>query len=71
MVCTPAGMPILWAPVNPKLDEREVLTGMLDREPDVVTGQSGLLLIADRGFASEEFEAGLARRGVETGRRAC
>ncbi|MET9425568.1 transposase [Streptomyces sp. NPDC006540] len=50
---------------NPKLDEREVLTAMLDREPDAVTDRSGLLLIADKGFASKEFEADLASRGAE------
>jgi hypothetical protein len=65
LVCTPTGMPILWALANPKLDEREVLTAMLDREPEAVTGRPGLLLIADKGFASKEFEADLAWRGAE------
>ncbi|SFF31497.1 Transposase DDE domain-containing protein [Streptomyces mirabilis] len=65
LVCTPTGMPILWALANPKLDEREVLTAMLDREPDAVTDRPGLLLIADKGFASREFEADLALRGAE------
>ncbi|MCT9114370.1 IS982 family transposase, partial [Streptomyces mirabilis] len=65
LVCTPGGMPVLWAMVNPKLDEREVLTAMLDREPETVTDRPGLLLIADKGFASKEFEAGLALRGAE------
>lgn len=60
LVCTPTGMPILWALANPKLDEREVLTAMLDREPDAVTCRPGLLLIADKGFASREFETDLA-----------
>jgi hypothetical protein len=50
---------------NPKLDEREVLTAMLDRDPDAVTGRPGLLLNADKGFASKEFEADLALRGAE------
>ncbi|MFE9255206.1 transposase, partial [Streptomyces sp. NPDC006879] len=65
LVCTPAGMPILWALANPKLDEREVLTAMLDREPDTVTDRPGLLLITDKGFASKEFETVLALRGTE------
>ncbi|MEE1766800.1 transposase [Streptomyces sp. JV185] len=65
LVCTPTGMPILWALANPKLDEREVLTAMLDREPEAVTDRPGLLLIADKGFASKEFEADLALRGAE------
>lgn len=58
-------MPILWALANPKLDEREVLTAILDREPAAVTDRPGLLLIADKGFASKEFEADLALRGAE------
>jgi hypothetical protein len=41
-----------------------VLTAMLDREPDAVTGRPGLLFIADKGFASKEFASGLARGGV-------
>ncbi|GAA2938663.1 hypothetical protein GCM10011428_66310 [Streptomyces violaceus] len=65
LVCTPIGMPILWALANPKLNEREVLTAMLDREPDAVTDRPGLLLIADKAFASKEFETDLAMRGAE------
>jgi hypothetical protein len=64
LVCTPAGMPITWALASPKIDEREVLTAVLDREPHLATDRPGLLLIADKGFASKEFEADLARRGV-------
>lgn len=64
LVCTPAGMPITWALASPKIDEREVLTSMLDREPHLARDRPGLLLIADKGFASKEFEADLARQGV-------
>ena len=35
LVCTPSGMPILWALANPKLGEREVLAAMLEVEADV------------------------------------
>ncbi|MFC9426905.1 hypothetical protein [Streptomyces sp. NPDC056987] len=38
---------------------------MLDREPDTVAARPGLLLIADKGFASKEFEADLGLRGAE------
>ncbi|MFD5514301.1 IS982 family transposase [Streptomyces sp. NPDC127051] len=65
LVCTPTGMPILWSLANPKLDEREVLTAMLDREPDTVTDRPGLLVTMDKGFASKEFETDLAMRGAE------
>jgi hypothetical protein len=65
LVCTPTGMPILWALANPKLDEREVLAAMLDREPHLAADRPGLLLIADKGFASKQLEAWLADRGIE------
>ncbi|MEU9735929.1 IS982 family transposase [Streptomyces sp. NPDC048002] len=65
LVCTPIGMPITWALANPKIDEREVLAAMLDREPSLAKDRPGLLVIADRGFASKEFETDLAFRGAE------
>ncbi|MFJ5035260.1 transposase [Streptomyces sp. NPDC088560] len=65
LVCTPSGMPITWALANPKIDERQVLAAMLDREPHLATDRPGLLVIADKGFASKEFENDLAMRGAE------
>lgn len=65
LVCTPTGMPITWALANPKIDEREVLAAMLDREPDLATDRPGLLIIADKGFASKEFETDPAFRGSQ------
>jgi hypothetical protein len=35
LVCTPTGMPILWALANPKIGEREVLAAMLEVEAGV------------------------------------
>ncbi|MFB9833321.1 IS982 family transposase [Actinoallomurus acaciae] len=64
LVCTPAGMPITWALASPKIDERDVLTAMLDRDPHLATDRPGLLLIADKGFASRQFETDLADRGI-------
>ncbi|MFI1336820.1 IS982 family transposase [Streptomyces sp. NPDC020845] len=65
LVCTPTGMPVLWALANPKLDGREVLQAMLDVDVDLVADRPGLLLIADKGFASKEFENDLAMRGID------
>ncbi|WP_100466064.1 IS982 family transposase [Mycobacteroides abscessus] len=64
LVCTPTGMPILWALANAKTDEREVLQAMLDIDAGLVADRPGLLLISDKGFASKEFEYDLAMRGV-------
>ncbi|WP_052489384.1 hypothetical protein [Streptomyces sp. 150FB] len=46
---------ILWALANPKLDERED-QAMLDVDEDLIADRPGLLIIADEGFASKEFE---------------
>ncbi|MFE9925513.1 hypothetical protein ACFYQA_29280 [Streptomyces sp. NPDC005774] len=56
LVCTPAGMPMLWALADPKLGEREVLAAMLEVDAEPVRERSGLLLISDKGFASKPFE---------------
>ncbi len=65
LVCTPVGMPIMWALANPKLDEREVLAAMLDVDSGVVADRADLLLIADKGFKARWFETDLAERGIK------
>ncbi|WP_405770620.1 transposase [Actinacidiphila glaucinigra] len=64
LVCTPAGMPILWALADPKLGEREVLAAMLEIDSDLVRERPGLLLITDKGFASKPFERPLSEQGI-------
>lgn len=64
LVCTPAGMPILWALADPKLGEREVLAAMLEVEAGVVAEHEGILLISDKGFAGRDFERLLADYGI-------
>jgi hypothetical protein len=64
LVCTPAGMPILWALADPKLGEREVLAAMLEIDADLVAARPGLLLITDKGFASTDFERSLSAQGI-------
>jgi hypothetical protein len=65
LVCTPAGMPILWALANAKMGEREVLAAMLEVDADLVAERGKILLISDKGFASAKFEALLAGQGIE------
>ena len=48
LICTPAGLPITWALANPKIDDRQVLTAVLDDDPDLLTERPGLLIIADK-----------------------
>jgi DDE family transposase len=64
LVCTPAGMPILWALADPKIGEREVLAAMLQVDADLVAERKGLLLILDKGFASKPLERSLSAQGI-------
>ncbi|MFD8003019.1 hypothetical protein ACFV4J_28375 [Streptomyces mirabilis] len=45
LICTPTGMPIVWAPANPKIGEREVLASMLETDAGLVAEREGILLI--------------------------
>ena len=65
LVCTPTGMPVMWALANPKIGEREVLAAMLEVDADLVARREGILLITDKGFASKPFEEDLATQGIE------
>lgn len=65
LVCTPTGMPIMWALANPKIGEREVLTAMLEVDAGLIADRKGIVLISDKGFASKPFEKGLAEQGIE------
>jgi hypothetical protein len=65
LVCTPAGMPILWALANPKIGEREVLEAMLDRDADLIASRKGIILITDKGFSGKDLETLLSERGID------
>lgn len=66
LVCTPAGLPVLWALADPKVEggEREVLKAMLDHDAELVADRPGLLPICDKGFASTDLETEFAARGI-------
>lgn len=65
LVCTPAGLPITFALANPKADERDVALDMFDHDPTLFDGRSVQTVVADKGYASREFETRLAEHGVE------
>jgi hypothetical protein len=65
LVCTPAGMPVLWALASAKLGEREVLSAMLEVDAGLVGAREGILLISDKGFASRPFEQELIDQRIE------
>ena len=64
LVCTPAGLPVTFALTNPKVDEREVLRDLLEIEPDLLERRPGQTVMADKGYASAEFETFLTERGA-------
>jgi len=46
LICTPTGLPIIWALAHLKLDERQVLIRVFDHNRQVVTGRPGQRLLA-------------------------
>ncbi|WP_130510030.1 IS982 family transposase [Krasilnikovia cinnamomea] len=64
LICTPAGLPIAWALATPNIDERQVLTAVLEDDPSLLSGRSGLVIIGDKGYVSAELDRWLAERGV-------
>ena len=64
LIATPAGLPITWALADPKIDERQVLTAVLDHDPTLTVNRPGLTIIADKGYVSSELDTYLAERGV-------
>jgi Transposase DDE domain len=64
LVCTPAGLPISFALTNPKTDEREVARDLLEIEPALLAHRPGQTVMADKGYASREFETFLNERGA-------
>ena len=64
LVCTPAGLPVTWALASPKIDERQVLTAILEHDPELVSQRPGLVIIADKGYVSADLDRWLGQRGV-------
>jgi Transposase DDE domain len=62
VLATPDGLPIAWCLATPKLGEREVVAAMLDHERPRL--RPGLLILADKGFAGQEFEQLVATHGA-------
>jgi hypothetical protein len=64
LVCTPSGLPIAFALANPKIDEREVARDLLEIEAPLLAARPGQVILADKGYASAEFEGFLADRNA-------
>ena len=64
LVATPAGLPITFALADPKLDEREVARDLFEIDPALLGSRPGQVVLADKGYASAEFETFLAGHGA-------
>jgi len=64
VVATPSGLPIAFALASPKEDERDVLWHLLLTDPVLATRLGGQVLMADKGYRSDELEKLLAKMGI-------
>jgi Transposase DDE domain len=62
LVCTLAGLPVLFALAGAKADEREILLGMLEAGQDVAEDHPGQVLIVDNNYFGRDFENDLTER---------
>ena len=64
LLCTPAGLPVSFALSNPKIDEREVTRDLLEIDAELLASRPGQRILADKGYASTEFETFLHDHGA-------
>ena len=62
LVCTLAGLPVLFAVAGAKADERQTLLGMLEAGRDVVAARPGQTVIGDKNYFGRDFEDQLTDR---------
>lgn len=64
VIATPAGLPVAFALANPKDNERDVLWHLVVTDPALLAGRQGQVLMADKGYRSDELEKVLADMGI-------
>ncbi len=64
LVCALSGLPVAFALSGAKADERDVLLGMFDADPNLVDTHPGQTLMADKNYYGKNFEATLADAGI-------
>jgi len=70
LVATLHGLPIGFALTGAKADERQVLLDLLHSDPTLAGSRPGQLLIADKNYYGQDFEADLTGQGIRLLRRA-
>jgi hypothetical protein len=64
LVATMGGLPVAFALAGAKADERQVLLGIFQAEPDLVASHPGQMLIGDKNYYGHDFESALAGAGL-------
>jgi hypothetical protein len=64
LLCTLHGLPVAFALSGAKADEREVLLGMLQADPQLCA-RSGQITIADKNYYGQTFEATLREADID------
>ena len=65
LVATLQGLPIGYALTGAKADERQVLLDLLHQDPTLAGSRPGQVLIGDKNYFGQDFEAALAEQGIE------
>jgi len=65
LLCAPDGMPVYFALAPANEGEREVAAAMLERARKEGLLQGGEVILADKGFAGQEFEETVAALGAQ------
>ena len=60
LVCALSGLPVAFALTGAKADEREILLGMLDADPNLLATHPPQTLMADKNYYGRQFEPRLA-----------
>ena len=64
LLACPDGLPVAWCLANPTLGEREVAEALLDRAARQHLLRQGMVVLADKGLAGRQFDAGVAELGA-------
>jgi len=64
LLATLHGLPVGFAVTGAKADERQVLLDILGADPELTSWRQGQILIGDKNYFGDEFEAALAEAGL-------
>jgi hypothetical protein len=65
LLCTLHGLPVGFALTGAKADERQTLLGIFEADPELPAWRAGQIVIADKNYYGNRFEAALADAGLD------